>query len=200
MGCSGSAIADRENFSTFVPRIRSLHIVICQRCIGTLKSGKFFASSNTVRSRKGARCFVGFTGLPEPQELQIQRHSSSLAQMSPFVRTPADAIESYAAAGCFPIIGFFIQKRVASLFSCRRSFLLSPSATYSAHPADRAAPPHNKKTAAEQTGRPSHRPTYLLSAAITPLGSHNKKQRPEGRRISLTPGAVSRHKTYSLII
>lgn len=40
MGCSGSAIADRENFSTFVPRIRSLHIVICQRCIGTLKSGK----------------------------------------------------------------------------------------------------------------------------------------------------------------
>ncbi|EFR56634.1 hypothetical protein HMPREF9720_1669 [Alistipes sp. HGB5] len=43
MGCSGSAIADRENFSTFVPRIRSLHIVICQRCIGTLKSGKFFA-------------------------------------------------------------------------------------------------------------------------------------------------------------
>lgn len=41
MGCSGSAIADRENFSTFVPRIRSLHIVICQRCIGTLKSGKF---------------------------------------------------------------------------------------------------------------------------------------------------------------
>ena len=71
--------------------------------------------------------------------------------MSPFVRTPADAIESYAAAGCFPIIGFFIQKRVASLFSCRRSFLLSPSATYSAHPADRAVPPHNtKKTAAPQ--------------------------------------------------
>lgn len=36
-------------------------------------------------------------------------------------------------------------------FSCRRSFLLSPSATYSAHPADRAVPPHNtKKTAAPQ--------------------------------------------------
>ena len=74
---------------------------IINDCIDILKSGKFFASSNTVRSRKGARCFVGFTGLPEPQELQIQRHSSSLAQMSPFVRTPADAIESYAAAGYF---------------------------------------------------------------------------------------------------
>ena len=86
------------------------------RAVGIRRSPFFFGT-------KGARCFVGFTGLPEPQELQIQRHSSSLAQMSPFVRTPADAIEkSYAAAGCFPIIGFFRQKRVASLFSCRRSF------------------------------------------------------------------------------
>ena len=108
------------------------------RAVGIRRSPFFFGT-------KGARCFVGFTGLPEPQELQIQRHSSSFAQMLPFVRTPADAIESYAAAGCFPIIGFFIQKRVASLFSCRRSFLLSPSATYSAHPADRAAPPHDTK-------------------------------------------------------
>ena len=85
------------------------------RAVGIRRSPFFFGTES-------ARCFVGFTGLPEPQELQIQRHSSSLAQMSPFVRTPADAIESYAAAGCFPIIGFFLQKRVASLFSCRRSF------------------------------------------------------------------------------
>lgn len=80
-----------------------------------------------------------------PEQSGFGAALSSLAQMSPFVRTPADAIESYAAAGYFPIIGFFIQKRVASLFSCRRSFLLSPSATYSAHPADRSAPPHNTK-------------------------------------------------------
>ena len=46
---------------------------------------------------------------------------------------------------CNRIICGGIQKRVASLFSCRRSFLLSPSATYSAHPADRAAPPHDTK-------------------------------------------------------
>lgn len=109
------------------------------------KSGKFFEDTLYTLTRKGMRCFSVSQVYQNPEQSGFGAALSSLAQMSPFVRTPADAIESYAAAGCFPIIGFFIQKRVASLFSCRRSFLLSPSATYSAHPADRAAPPHDTK-------------------------------------------------------
>ena len=96
---------------------------IINDCIDILKSGKFFASSNTVRSRKGARCFVGFAGLPEPQESQIRRHSSSFAQMNPICRAPADAIESYAAAGYFSGNRILHTKReLRHFFSCRRSF------------------------------------------------------------------------------
>lgn len=119
---------------------------IINDCIDILKSGKFFASSNTVRSRKGARCFVGFAGLPEPQESQIRRHSSSFAQMNPICRAPADAIESYAAAGYFSGNRILHTKReLRHFFSCRRSFFcpLRPPP----HPAVKQSPlpPHSSR-------------------------------------------------------
>ena len=77
-------------------------------------------------------------------------------------------------------------------FALRQHFVPQQAATKKTAPEQ--TPPH--RTARHITSRQAYRP----SAAISPLGSHNKKQRPEGRRISLTPGAASRHKTYSLII
>ena len=152
-------------------------------------------------TRKGMRCFSVSQVYQNPEQSGFGAALSSLAQMSPFVRTPADAIESYAAAGCFPIIGFFIQKRVASLFSCRRSFLLSPSATYSAHPADRAAPPHNKKTAAPQrktaANIPRRRNYFFAGSFSTALNTASDLS--SSKKVSSEP-LISKRSTSSSIL
>ena len=91
------------------------------------------------------RCFSVSQVYQNPEQSGFGAALSSLAQMSPFVRTPADAIESYAAAGYFPIIGFFIQKRVASLFFLPPFFFcpLRPPP----HPAVKQSflPPHSSR-------------------------------------------------------
>ena len=148
------------------------------------------------------RCFSVSQVYQNPEQSEFGAALSFLAQISPFVRTPANAIESYATAGCFPIIGFFLQKRVASLFSCRRSFLLSPSATYSAHPADRAVPPHNtKKTAAPQrrsaANYPRRRNYFFAGSFSTALNTASDLS--SSKKVSSEP-LISKRSTSSSIL